>query len=136
LNGDVHDSAADQAVIPTEILIEAEAEKAVLIFVHEPLGADANFGFNASAAERADGIAIPQDQHRRAFVLRRAAPSADDAAQGDDFAELYSADDLGEEIYHNKRFEMASSAIAIIIARQGQEIAIFSAKIGEETISK
>jgi len=41
---------------------------------------------------------IPQDQHRRAFVLRRAAPGADDAAQGDDFAELYSADDLGEEI--------------------------------------
>ena len=102
LNGDLHGSAAYQSVIPSKILIEAKAKQATLVFGHKPLGPSADFGFDTAASKGADGVTIAQDQHGRALVLRRAAPRANHGAQGDDFTELGSADDLRKEINHNK----------------------------------
>ena len=102
LDGDVHGPAADEPVVPSEILIEPKAEEAALVFGHESLGAGADLGFDAAAAEGADGVAIAQDQHGRAFALGRAAAGANHRAQGDNLTEFGSADDLREEINHNK----------------------------------
>jgi len=102
LDGDFHDTAADEAVIPSEILIEAEAEETVLAFAHEPLGTNANLRFHAPPAQGADGITIPQHQHRRPLVLRSAAPGANNRAQGDSLTQFGSASELGQEIDHIK----------------------------------
>jgi hypothetical protein len=84
LHGHVHDAAADQAVVPAIVVIEAKGEEAALVVsVHQALGAEAHFGFDASAAERADGFAVLPGRAWRAPILRRAAARADDRAERD-----------------------------------------------------
>jgi len=90
------------------------------VFGHEFLGANANFGFDASAAECADGIAIAQDEHAGAGVLGCAAARADDGAQCDNLAEINPADDLGEE-FDQTGFSESACGRRGIIAEKGRK---------------
>ena len=72
---DRHPAAADQAVVPAVIVVEAEGEDFRLAGVVEaeersPL----DLGLDAAAAEGAGLGAVRVDEHRRAGLLRRAAP--------------------------------------------------------------
>ncbi len=57
-------------------------------------GAGAHFGFDAPAADRAQGLAVAQDEHDGAGLLGGAAAGAHERADGDGFAGARAADDF------------------------------------------
>ncbi len=83
LDVDVHGSTADQAIIPAQVVVEFEGEKLGLVGLDLLEGGGADFRFNASAAEGADGLARLQDQHLGAFFLRAGALGFDEGAEGE-----------------------------------------------------
>ena len=81
LGEDGHPPAADQAVVPAVIVVQAEGEDFGPAGVVEPEQRPAlHLGLDAPAAERAGLRAVGVDEHRRAGLLRRAAAGLDDRA--------------------------------------------------------
>lgn len=100
LNGDVHVAAADQAVVPAEVVVELEGEE-----VSGGIGggrcaqeeferAGTHFCFDATAADGAVGLSVRKDEHDGAGLLRGAAEGADEGADGEELAGLGARDDL------------------------------------------
>ena len=101
LHSDVHISAAEQAVIPAIIMIQAIREKSSRPVAHPAEGLGADLGLDASAAERAESLAIFENEHGRPLILRRTPASADDDAQSNGLASADAIEDSVQEFEHD-----------------------------------
>src|SRR5579859_2804273 len=75
-------AAADQAVVPAEIMVQQKVERGGLAGAERLNGALLDFGFQAAAAERAQDAAIGIKQRLRADLLRAGTFHRGDDAQG------------------------------------------------------
>ena len=105
LDRHVHIAAAEQAVVPAEVVIEPEGEEPARVSLRTPVREQpqrprADLRLDAPAADRPQRPAVGQHDQHRPLLLRRAAARAHDRADGQGLPGVAAADDLVEEVEH------------------------------------
>src|SRR5947208_3067555 len=76
-------AAADQPVVPAEVIVEVEIEELGLAARDEPEPAPARLGFHAAAAERPENPAVGEEDCPRARLLGCRAGRVDHRRKGE-----------------------------------------------------
>ena len=101
---DGHAAAADQAVVPAVVVVEAEGEHLGFRFAVTAQGSERlafDLGLDAAAAEGADLSAVGEDEHGRPGLLRRGAARLDDGAVDAIAAGMEGVVQFGEKFAHD-----------------------------------
>src|SRR5438552_17152977 len=96
-----HPPAADQTVVPTEIVVEGEGESGRAVARWQCMQSSAfDFGLDAAAAERARLRAVVEDEHRGAGFLRGRAARLGDGAPDAGPASIKRGDKFPKQFTH------------------------------------
>src|SRR5688572_18585155 len=93
---------ADQAIVPTEIVIKHEVEGRGLLREKTSPGAILNLRLDTTTPERTDNATIREEQGLRAFLLRTGALNTGNDAEGKRLTFREGSDELIVELRHNE----------------------------------
>src|SRR5262249_49366816 len=100
LDEDAGAAAADQAVVPAEVVVEVEVEEFDAAGVEAVETAAAGFSLHAAAAERAEDAAVGEEEGAGAGLLGRGAAGVRHGGEGERLPLAQQADDVVEDWIH------------------------------------
>ena len=116
-NQPAHAAAANQAVVPAEIVVEHHVERGGLAGLQGFFGARVNLGFEAAAAERAGDFAVGKKQRLGADALRAGTFRAGNQRQH----EWPALVQRGDQLFVKSRHNIILSAMLVHPARMAMK---------------